>query len=49
MRPGAAALGNQLAVLYEGAAALSTSLDNRAPWAHARKAAQALIDQEIRQ
>ena len=40
-------LGNQLAVLYEGAAALSTSLDDRAPWAHARKAAQALIDQAV--
>lgn len=38
-------LGNQLAVLYEGAAALSTSLDDPAPWTHARKAAQALIDQ----
>jgi AcrR family transcriptional regulator len=40
-------LANQLAVLYEGAAALSTSLDDRAPWAHARKAAQTLIDQAI--
>lgn len=42
-------LGNQLAVLYEGAAALSTSLNDRAPWAHARKAAQTLIDQAVRQ
>ena len=33
-------LGNQLAVLYEGAAALATSLDDPAPWAHARKAAR---------
>jgi AcrR family transcriptional regulator len=40
-------LGNQLAVLYEGAAALSTSLNDRAPWAHARKAAQTLIDQAV--
>jgi AcrR family transcriptional regulator len=37
-------LGNQLALLYEGAAALSTSLDDPTPWAHARKAAQTLID-----
>jgi AcrR family transcriptional regulator len=42
-------LGNQLAVLYEGAAALSTSLDDRTPWAHARKAAQTLIDQAVSQ
>jgi AcrR family transcriptional regulator len=42
-------LGNQLAVLYEGAAALSTSLNDRSPWAHARKAAQTLIDQAISQ
>lgn len=41
------ALGNQLAVLYEGAAALSTSLDDRAAWTHARKAAQILIDDAI--
>jgi hypothetical protein len=38
-------LANQLAVLFEGAAALSTSLDDPAPWTHARKAAQTLIDQ----
>ncbi|MEU0494517.1 helix-turn-helix domain-containing protein [Mycobacterium sp. NPDC006124] len=38
------ALGNQLAVLYEGAAALSTSLDESAPWTHARRAAQTLVD-----
>jgi AcrR family transcriptional regulator len=42
-------LGNQLAVLYEGAAALSTSLDHPAPWAHARKAAQSLIDHAVGQ
>jgi len=40
-------LGNQLAVLYEGAAALSTSLNERTPWVHARKAAQTLIDQAV--
>jgi AcrR family transcriptional regulator len=40
-------LGNQLAVLYEGAAALATSLDDPAPWAHARKAAQTLIDHAV--
>jgi AcrR family transcriptional regulator len=40
-------LGNQLALLYEGAAALSTSLDDPAPWAHARKAAQTLIDEAV--
>ncbi|WP_329407131.1 TetR/AcrR family transcriptional regulator [Nocardia vinacea] len=38
-------LGDQLAVLYEGAAALSTSLDDPAPWANARGAAEALISQ----
>lgn len=37
-------LGNQLALLYEGAAALSTSLDDPASWAQARKAAATLID-----
>jgi AcrR family transcriptional regulator len=37
-------LGNQLAVLYEGAASLATSLNDPAPWAHARTAAQTLID-----
>ena len=40
-------LANQLAVLYEGAAALSTSLDDPTPWTHARKAAQTLIDQAV--
>lgn len=36
-------LGNQVAVLYEGASALSTSLNDPAPWARARAAAEALI------
>jgi hypothetical protein len=40
-------LGNQIALLYEGAAALSTSLDDPTPWAHARKAAQTLIDEAV--
>ena len=35
-------LGNQVALLYEGASALSTSLNDPAPWARAR-AAEALI------
>jgi AcrR family transcriptional regulator len=38
-------LGNQLALLYEGAAALSTSLDDPSCWTHARKAATTLLDQ----
>jgi AcrR family transcriptional regulator len=42
-------LGNQLAVLYEGAAALATSLDDATPWTHARAAAQALIDEALNQ
>ncbi|MGA8331766.1 MAG: helix-turn-helix domain-containing protein [Mycobacterium sp.] len=40
-------LGNQLAVLYEGAAALATSLDDPAPWARAKKAAEVLIDHAL--
>jgi AcrR family transcriptional regulator len=40
-----ALLGNQLGLLYEGAAALSTSLDDPSPWTHARKSAATLIDQ----
>ena len=40
-------LGNQLAVLSEGAAALATSLDDPAPWACAKTAAEALIDQAL--
>jgi AcrR family transcriptional regulator len=42
-------VGNQLALLYEGAAALSTSLNDPACWTHARKAAKALIDQAVGQ
>ena len=38
-------LGNQLGLLFEGAAALSTSLNDPTPWTHARKAAATLIDQ----
>ncbi|WP_059014100.1 TetR/AcrR family transcriptional regulator [Mycobacterium sp. M26] len=41
-------LGWQLAVLYEGAASLSTSLDDPAGWDYARKAAQALIDNALK-
>lgn len=37
-------LGNQLAVLYEGAAALTTSLNDPTPWAQARSAAATLIE-----
>jgi AcrR family transcriptional regulator len=33
-------LGNQVALLYEGASALSTSLNDPAPWARARSAAK---------
>ena len=40
-------LGNELSVLYEGAAALATSLDDSSPWAHARAAAETLIDQAL--
>jgi AcrR family transcriptional regulator len=40
-------LGNELGVLYEGAAALTTSLDDGSPWAPARAAAETLIDQAI--
>jgi AcrR family transcriptional regulator len=40
-------LGHQLAVLYEGAAALATSLDDPTPWAWAKTAAEALIDQAL--
>jgi hypothetical protein len=40
-------LGNQLAVLYEGAGALATSLDDASPWAQAHRAAQTLIDQAL--
>jgi AcrR family transcriptional regulator len=37
-------LGNQMALLYEGASGLSTSLNDPAPWARARATAEALID-----
>src|SRR3984885_6687476 len=40
-------LGNQLAVLSEGAAALTTSLDDPTPWAWAKTAAEALIDKAL--
>jgi AcrR family transcriptional regulator len=40
-------LGNELGVLYEGAAALATSLDDSSPWAPARAAAETLIDRAI--
>jgi AcrR family transcriptional regulator len=40
-------LGNQLAVLYEGAGALATSLDDPEPWARAKKAAAVLIDHAL--
>jgi AcrR family transcriptional regulator len=36
-------LGNQIALLYEGASARSTSLNDPAPWARARATADALI------
>jgi AcrR family transcriptional regulator len=37
-------LGHQLAVLFEGATALATSLNDTAPLVHARSAAEVLID-----
>lgn len=40
-------LGNQIALLYEGASALSTSLNDPAPWARARAAAEALISMSL--
>jgi AcrR family transcriptional regulator len=40
-------LGNQLAVLSEGAAALATSLDDPTPWVWAKTAAEALIDHAV--
>lgn len=40
-------LANQLAVLYEGAGALATSLDDASPWAQAHAAAETLIDQAL--
>jgi AcrR family transcriptional regulator len=41
-------LGNELGVLYEGAAALATSLDDGSPWTSARAAAETLIDQAVK-
>jgi AcrR family transcriptional regulator len=38
-------LGNQIALLYEGASGLSTSLNDPAPWTQARATAEVLIDQ----
>ncbi|HTQ18662.1 TetR/AcrR family transcriptional regulator [Mycobacterium sp.] len=40
-------LADQLAVLYEGAASLATSLDDPSPWAQAHTAAESLIDQAL--
>jgi AcrR family transcriptional regulator len=40
-------LGNQIALLYEGAASLSTSLDDPTPFAHARAVVEAMIDQAV--
>ena len=37
-------LGNQLAVVFEGARALATSLNDTSPLLHARSAAETLID-----
>jgi len=42
-------LGHQLAVLFEGATALATSLNDTAPLLHARSAAEVLIDAAVRQ
>ena len=39
--------GLGLTIGLMGAAALATSLDDPAPWAHAHKAAEALIDQAV--
>lgn len=41
-------LGNQIALLYEGASAMSTSLNDPAPWTQARATAEVLIDHECR-
>jgi AcrR family transcriptional regulator len=40
-------LASQLAVLYEGAASLATSLDDAVPWAQAHQAAETLIDRAL--
>ncbi|HZC11177.1 MAG TPA: helix-turn-helix domain-containing protein [Mycobacterium sp.] len=41
-------LGHQLAVLFEGATSLATSLNDTAPLLHARSAAEILIDAAVR-
>jgi AcrR family transcriptional regulator len=41
-------LGHQLAVLFEGATSLATSLNDTAPLLHARSAAEVLIDSAVR-
>jgi AcrR family transcriptional regulator len=41
-------LGHQLAVLFEGATSLATSLNDTAPLLHARSAAEVLIDAAVR-
>jgi AcrR family transcriptional regulator len=41
-------LGHQLAVLFEGAVALATSLNDTSPVVHARSAAEVLIDAAVR-
>jgi AcrR family transcriptional regulator len=40
-------LGNQLAVLFEGATALATSLNDSSPLLHARSAAETLIEEAV--
>jgi len=40
-------LASQLAVLYEGAASLATSLDDSSPWEQAHQAAETLIDRAL--
>jgi AcrR family transcriptional regulator len=42
-------LGHQLAVLFEGATSLATSLNDTAPLLHARSAADVLIEGAVRQ
>jgi AcrR family transcriptional regulator len=41
-------LGNQLAVIFEGALALATTLNDASPMVHARSAAETLIDEALR-
>ncbi|GAA2059854.1 TetR/AcrR family transcriptional regulator [Williamsia deligens] len=41
------ALGHQIALLYEGAAALSTSVDDVEPWACARSMVESLLDRAV--